>query len=102
MVQMGQATGDSEIMARKYTKVLEVMKAKGGRVELTDPDLNQVLGRLMYKVSGYMSCIRRYAHLEVKAVRDGRKVVAYELVSLTAAPAAVETVDTPTETVESV
>ena len=89
-------------MSLKYTNVLEVMNAMGGRVELSDPELFQVLGSLMYKVSGYMSCIRRYAHLEVKAVRDGRKVVAYELVSLTAAPAAVETVDTPTETVESV
>ena len=77
-------------MARKYTKVLELMQAKGGRVEIADEDLTALLGRLMYRLASYMSSIRRRAKLEVKAVRDGRKVVAYELVA-----AVVDTDDAP-------
>ena len=70
-------------MARKYTKVLALMQEKGGRIEVADPELNALLGRLIYKLAGYMSNIRRRAKLEVKAVRQGRKVVAYELVAAT-------------------
>jgi hypothetical protein len=50
---------------------------------LSDPELQAILGRLMYRVASYMSNIRRRAGLEVRAVRDGRKVVAYELVAAT-------------------
>lgn len=78
-------------MARKYEKVLSLMKDKGGRIEVADADLQATLGRLIYKTPGYMSCIRRYAKLEVRSIRDGRKVVAYELAALI--PAAVETPD---------
>lgn len=77
-------------MARKFTKVLALMQSKGGRLELNDSDLVALLGDgedgLMYRVASYFSNIRRRAGLEVRAIRNGRKVVAYELVA-TAAPA---------------
>ena len=80
-------------MARKFTKVLALMQSKGGRLELDDKDLIDMLGEgedgLMYRVASYFSAIRRRAGLEVKAVRNGRKVVAYELVAQTGS-------DTPT------
>jgi hypothetical protein len=68
-------------MARKFTKVLALMETKGGRVDVTDSDLNALLGKLMYRVASYMSAIRRRGGKEVRAIRNGRKVVAYELVA---------------------
>jgi hypothetical protein len=83
-------------MAMKYTKVLDLMRRKGGRVEITDPELATVLGD--YKAVGAMSDIRRFAKLEVRTVREGRKAVAYELVATTPvvdAPEAPVTSDVP-------
>lgn len=74
-------------MARKFSKVLALMQSKGGRLELADPDLVSMLGEgddgLMYRVASYFSAIRKRGGLDVRAVRDGRKVVAYELVAQT-------------------
>jgi hypothetical protein len=67
-----------------WTKVLELMRNKGGRVELTDPDLENLLGRTMYRISTYMWYIRTQAQVEVRAIRNGRKVVAYELAAVQA------------------
>lgn len=90
----------------KHTKVLELMQSKpGGRVELTDPELQSLLGRLVYRVATYMSCIRRLNKLEVRAIRTGRKVVAYELVALADAnkpPAPSEDTPAPNPTPASV
>jgi hypothetical protein len=72
-------------MAMKYEKVLELMKTKGGRVDINDPELATVLGD--YKVVGAMSDIRRLAKLEVRTIREGRKAVGYELVATTPAVA---------------
>jgi len=92
-------------MARKFTKVLALMQENNGRIDLDDPRLHAILGRLMYRVASYMSNIRRRAGLEVLAVRNGRKVVAYELAAVVApAPAVASapadasdtTTDTPT------
>jgi hypothetical protein len=80
-------------MARKYTKVLALMQEKGGRIEVNDPDLTALLGRLIYKLAGYMSGIRNRAKLEVRAIRNGRKVTAYELVAQTATPDAATNAD---------
>ena len=66
-------------MAMKYTKVLELMKANGGRVNVDDAKLLEILGD--YKAVGAMSDIRRLAKLEVRTIREGRKAVAYELVA---------------------
>jgi hypothetical protein len=94
-------------MVRKFQKVLDVMRAKGGRVELNDPDMLAVMGGLTEKhVPSLMWRIRTHAGLEVRGIRSGRKVVAYELVAL-ATPAVTETPadevqsDIVTETVEA-
>lgn len=76
---------------RLYTHVLEIMKKNGGKVALDNPDLVKLLesnksGKsTMYRVAGYIYDIRKYAKLDVKALRNGRKVVAYELVALSPA-----------------
>ena len=70
----------------KYEKVLDLLRQKG-RLRVDDADLVALLSRdadqksnLVYRVTAYMSYIRRFAKLEVKALREGRKVWAYELV----------------------
>ncbi len=76
---------------RLYTHVLDIMKKNGGSVALDNPDLAKLLesnksGKsTMYRVAGYIYDIRKYAKLDVKAIRKGRKVVAYELVALSPA-----------------
>jgi hypothetical protein len=75
----------------KHLRVLELMKSKGGTIRIDDPDLQKILGiarisgkELTYRVSSYISFIRRFdPFLEVKHVREGRKVVAYALVDVT-------------------
>lgn len=83
---------------QKYEKVLDLMRNRpNGRIELTDPELNELLDRstkdkqsLMYRIATYMSFIRRYKNLQVRGIRNGRKVVAYELVALADAQAPAE------------
>lgn len=85
----------------KYEKVLNLMRSKGGRVELTDPELLTLLERengkknLTYRISAYMWSIRKIAHLDVRSIRQGRKVVAYELESMIPAGGPVEPQDEP-------
>jgi hypothetical protein len=68
---------------RKHLRVLEVLKNAGGRIDANDPRLLAVLGdKLMYRIACYISDIRTYNKLDVKAIRNGRKVVAYELVAM--------------------
>ena len=73
----------------KYQKVLDLMKRKGGRLMVADMELAALLGvsqttgkDMAYRISVYMSYIRRYAKLAVKTVRSGRRAVAYELVEV--------------------
>lgn len=80
-------------MERKYAKIIKLMESKGGRVEVTDPDLSAILGSALYRVASYIWDIKHYAGLEVKAVRQGRKVVAYELVALTQSAPVADPVD---------
>jgi hypothetical protein len=71
----------------KYLRVLDLMKSKGGRLTVDDADLKVLLGtapktgkELIYRVATYMSYIRRFAKLEVKTIRTGKRAVAYELI----------------------
>lgn len=70
----------------KYLKVLALLKEKG-RVSLVDPDLLALLDRgdkknLAYRMTTYVSYIRRFAKIEVKALRTGRVAWAYELIPI--------------------
>lgn len=87
-------------MARKFSKVLALMEQKGGRIDANDPELDALLGPLMYRKASYFSSIRRRAGLEVMAIRNGRKVVAYELTATAAASPAAE-VSAPAATNEA-
>lgn len=74
-------------MAEKYESVLALMKQRpNGRIEVSDPELQTTLGKLAYRLPTYMSQIRRMSKLEVRGIREGRKVVAYELGALAPAP----------------
>jgi len=77
-------------LAEKYLKVLDLMKSKGGKVAVNDPDLLAIVGNsrktgesLEYRLTVYMSYIRRLAKLEVKTIRSKRKAIRYELVDVT-------------------
>lgn len=70
----------------KYQRVLALLKAKG-RLAMNDPELLALLSRdekqksnLVYRMTTYVSYIRRFAGLEVKALRNGRVAWAYELI----------------------
>jgi hypothetical protein len=88
IVANGQREGERNIMERKFAKIIKLMESKGGRVEVTDPDLKDILGDALYRVASYIWDIKHYAGLDVKAIRAGRKVVAYELVATASAPVA--------------
>ena len=77
-------------MAEKYLKVLDLMKSKGGKIAVDDPELVTLLGAskksgkpLIYRIAVYMSYIRRFAKLEVKTNRVKRQAISYELVDVT-------------------
>jgi hypothetical protein len=95
----------------KYEKVLELMKAKGGKVSVDDAELAVLLERetpeetfkegdarrtsLLYRLPTYISFIRKYAKLEINGIRTGRKVVAYELAALATAEPIEDVEETP-------
>lgn len=89
-------------MAEKYERVLDLMRTKpDGRIEVNDPELLTLLGTLAYRIPTYISCIRRLSKLDVKGIREGRKVVAYQLVALTPDAPATEAAAPATEDAHS-
>jgi hypothetical protein len=71
----------------KYEKVLKLMQSKpDGIVRLDDKDLKKLLGDRLasYRIPMYMSNIRKKTHLDVTGIREGRKVVAYQLAAVAA------------------
>lgn len=67
---------------RLFHKILELAKEKGGRVEVTDPALSDIMTQngkdTMYRLPTQMSGIRRVEKIEVVAIRKGKKVIAYD------------------------
>lgn len=89
---------------QKYERVLELMKSKGGTIAVDDPELVDLLksdrgarGEVLYRLPTYISFIRRFAHIDVKGKRQGRKVVAYELVAMAPADSAPATSEPTTD-----
>lgn len=82
-------------MGRKFLKVLALMESKGGKIAIGDPDFLAVLGPDAGLPAAYITDIRKRGHRAVKGIRVGRKVVAYELVSSSAAPTDASTVVAP-------
>jgi hypothetical protein len=83
----------------KCLRVLELMKSQGGKVEGTidpmtgkvvwEPAVVALLGRLAYRMPAYISRIRTVTHLNVDKIREGKKVVAYQLAAVVETPATV-------------
>lgn len=83
-----------------YEKVLKLMQTKpSGKIDVNDPELVSLLGKTHYRLPTYISFIRKYANLDVNALRglveddkanpgqtvtNNRKVTAYQLVAVAA------------------
>jgi len=63
---------------RIYHQLMQLCKQKGGRLDMTDADMLTLIGG-ENRAATQFSAIRRYEKMTVNAVRDGRKVVAYEI-----------------------
>jgi len=84
----------------KYEKVLTLMQRKtDGILRMDDAELLALLGPELasYRVPMYISNIRKKANLDVKGIREGRTVVAYQLMAAAPkAPAAPTPLTPPT------
>lgn len=71
-------------MNRKFSKVLALMEAKGGRISVTDPELKALLGNTLYRLPQYMYDIRKLAGHPVRVIRQehSHAAIAYELVKM--------------------
>ena len=64
---------------RKYLKIVDLAQSKGGRLDANDPDLAALIGaHVIYKLPTYMWALRKKHGIAVTAIRQGRKVVAYQ------------------------
>ncbi len=80
---------------RKYLKIVDLAQSKGGRLEANDPDLATLLGvHVLYKLPTYMWALRKKHGINVTAIRQGRKVIAYQFDG----PLPTATVDVPVPT----
>jgi hypothetical protein len=70
----------------QYTKVLEALIAAGGPVSAND--VRSIPNIVPSRLSTYLWEIKKNTGYAVRAVRDGRSVVAYELVGSGSAPVA--------------
>lgn len=82
----------------KFERVLALMVAKpDGKVAVNDPELIAILGDKLagYRLPMYMTAIRKRGGFDVKGIREGRKVVAYQLVAREKPADALEYPETP-------
>ena len=67
---------------RLFHKILELAKENGGRLQVDDPKLLDIMTQngkdTMYRLPTQMSGIRRVESIEVVAIRKGKKVIAYD------------------------
>jgi hypothetical protein len=73
-------------MSKQYTKILAVMQAANGPVSAST--IKAIDGIVPTRLSTYLWEIRRHTGCAIKANRDGRTVVSYELVGEVTLPAA--------------
>lgn len=76
---------------RVYHKLMEIAKQTGGQIRLGDADVQAVMtgpngDSTMYRMPTQIWAIRTKAGLEVKAIRQGRKIIAYEIPALAVTP----------------
>jgi hypothetical protein len=78
-------------MPEKYEGVLLLLREKGGRLFVDDPDLKVLLGAVHYRLATYIYYIRTKAHLKVRGIRSQepgrrRQVIAYEIIASASPP----------------
>ena len=73
-------------MSKQYAKILAVMQAANGPV--TASEIKAIDGIVPSRLSTYLWEIRKHTGCAIKANRDGRTVVSYELVGEAVMPAA--------------
>ena len=73
-------------MSQQYTKILAVMQAANGPVSAST--IKAIDGIVATRLSTYLWEIRKHTGCAIKANRDGRTVVSYELVGAVTMPAA--------------
>jgi hypothetical protein len=73
-------------MSKQYAKILAVMQAANGPV--TASEIKAIDGIVASRLSTYLWEIRKHTGCAIKANRDGRTVVSYELVGEAVMPAA--------------
>lgn len=85
---------------RKFQKMLDIAKRYNGVLTVDNPELVTLLADgTSYRLASYIWDIKHYAGLTVTAVRQGRKILAYEIPALK--HVVTETTET-TETTEAV
>lgn len=72
-------------MSKQYTKILAVMQAATGPVSAST--IRAIDGIVASRLSTYLWEIRKHTGCAIKANRDGRTVVSYELVGAVTMPA---------------
>lgn len=81
---------------RKFQKMLDIAKRYNGVLTVDNPELVTLLANgTGYRLASYIWDIKHYAGLTVTAVRQGRKILAYEI------PALKHVVTETTETTET-
>jgi hypothetical protein len=73
-------------MSQQYTKILAVMQAANGPVSVST--IKAIDGIVATRLSTYLWEIRKHTGCDIKANRDGRTVVSYELVGAVTMPTA--------------
>ena len=73
-------------MSQQYTKILAVMQAANGPVSVST--IKAIDGIVATRLSTYLWEIRKHTGCAIKANRDGRTVVSYELVGAVTMPTA--------------
>lgn len=67
---------------RKYKQLIALAKTTNGILMVDHPDVLTILDGTLYRLPTQMWCIKTKAGLEVRPVRQGRKIIAYEIPAL--------------------
>lgn len=89
--------------SRKYFKLYELAKKYNGVLMPDNPEVVTLLngGDTIYRFASYIYDIKKYLKVEVKTVRSGRRVLAYEIPALQALSVPTEIATTTAAVVEN-
>jgi hypothetical protein len=88
---------------RKHLLLVDIAIRNNGVIALDNPDVQKILANgTAYRLPSYIWDIKHYSQLEVTAVRQNRKIIAYELPAIKALAASAQTVVEPMRPTPSV